>query len=180
MDGKTRYVILGLLSDQPLTGYAIKKLIDVRFRFFWSESYGQIYPTLKKMLNQGYITIYKSDLSIRSQQRYAITELGQKALKDWVNESPDKESIRLEILLKMYFSSHGDKSSIIHHITEFKQTHSQDLMILNLFQNELKSIPDPNQNHQDILRVIDFGIKTNQAYLDWCKETIHYLEEKHS
>ena len=41
---KTRYVILGLLLEGSLSGYDIKKIIDTRFSFFWSESYGQLYP----------------------------------------------------------------------------------------------------------------------------------------
>ena len=30
----------------------------------------------------------------------------------------------------------------------------------------------------DILRVIDFGQKANRAYLDWCRETRAYFEQK--
>ncbi len=41
---QTDYVILGLLAEQPLSGYQIKKIVDIRFGFFWSESFGQIFP----------------------------------------------------------------------------------------------------------------------------------------
>lgn len=47
---KTGYVILGLLSDRSISGYGIKKLRERRFHHFWSESYGQIYPELKRLL----------------------------------------------------------------------------------------------------------------------------------
>jgi hypothetical protein len=40
----------------------------------------------------------------------------------------------------------------------------------------LTHIPDPEGNHQDILRVIEFGVKTNESYLSWCEDTIAYLE----
>ena len=46
---QTDYVILGLLSEAPLSGYAIKKIVDLRFRFFWSESFGQIFPALRAL-----------------------------------------------------------------------------------------------------------------------------------
>lgn len=46
---KTKFVILGLLSEGDLTGYEIKKIIDIRFSFFWNESYGQLYPELKNL-----------------------------------------------------------------------------------------------------------------------------------
>ncbi len=43
-------VILGLLSHEELTGYEIKRRIDTTLKFFWSGSYGSIYPTLKDWL----------------------------------------------------------------------------------------------------------------------------------
>jgi DNA-binding PadR family transcriptional regulator len=46
---QTDYVILGLLSEAPMTGYTIKRLIDIRFKFFWNESYGQLYPELRAL-----------------------------------------------------------------------------------------------------------------------------------
>ncbi len=52
---KTRFVILGLLNEEPLSGYDIKKIIDIRMSFFWQESYGQIYPELGKLREEGLI-----------------------------------------------------------------------------------------------------------------------------
>ena len=39
-------VILGLLSNESMTGYEIKKRMDTTLKFFWSASFGSIYPTL--------------------------------------------------------------------------------------------------------------------------------------
>ena len=46
------------------------------------------------------------------------------------------------------------------------------------FKQELEGIADADENHRDILRVIDFGQKANRAYLDWCRETKEYFEQK--
>jgi DNA-binding PadR family transcriptional regulator len=37
---KTRYVLLGLLQEEELSGYEMKKAIDIRMSFFWQESFG--------------------------------------------------------------------------------------------------------------------------------------------
>jgi len=179
MNSKTHIVILGLLSEEPLSGYDIKKLIDIRFRFFWSESYGQIYPTLKKMVNEGLIKALSQTKDNRGKQRYEITSLGRKTLTLWQAQEPEKESLRLELLLKMYFSLGSDPHILINYIKSFQSSHIQDLMILNSFKKELSSIPDPYQNHQNILSVIEFGVKTNTAYLQWCQETLSQLEGSH-
>jgi DNA-binding PadR family transcriptional regulator len=176
MNSKTHIVILGLLSEEPLSGYDIKKLIDIRFRFFWSEAYGQIYPTLKRMVHNGLIQALSQNKDNRGKQRYAITLLGKEALHVWQVQEPEKESLRLELLLNMYFSLGNDPKILINYVKSFQSNHSQDLMILNAFKKELSSIPDPFQNHQNILSVIEFGVKTNMAYLQWCQETLNQLE----
>lgn len=179
MESKTHIVILGLLSERPLSGYDIKKLIDLRFRFFWNESYGQIYPQLKKLQTEGLITSLEKQTQGRSKAKYAITESGRSALKIWLSQTPEKESVRIELLLKMYFGDSSQPSVLAQHIKGFQENHQRDLAMLSLFKKELQSIPDPDHNHQNILSVIEFGIKTNQAYLAWCEESLAQLEVSH-
>ena len=176
---QTEYVILGLLSEAPLTGYEIKKIIDLRFHFFWNESYGQLYPALKALSDDGLIEEALLDkVQKRSQKRYQITHEGSNAIKKWLQLPVEKESIRLEVLLKMYFSDLVDEKVMINHIKTFQESHEQDLMMLNLFEQELKGILDKDQNHGNVLRVIDFGQKVNEAYLNWSRETLNFFEER--
>lgn len=169
---KTRYVLLGLLTEGPQTGYILKKLIDLRFKYFWNESYGQIYPELKKMLLEGWVDKHSSDQAKRTQISYSITEKGYEALKIWLQKPPETELYRLEILIKVYFSSHVDADCMIQHLTTFQKNHRDELDILEKFQEELLRIEDPFENHEDVLSVIDFGIKSNHAYLAWCQKLI--------
>lgn len=176
---QTNHVILGLLSESPLTGYQIKKIIDTRFRFFWSESYGQLYPALKSLNASGLIEeIVTGEERKRSQNTYRITQDGFATLQQWVRQPIDRESVRFEILLKMYFSHLVDAEVMIHHLLKFQQTHTRDLQILMLFESEMKTILDQHPNHPNVLRVIDFGQKVNEAYLNWSRETIQFLESR--
>lgn len=177
MSNKTRYVLLGLLQEQPLTGYEMKQLIDIRFRFFWNESFGQIYPELKRMEADGLVSV-SDESGARNQKRYRLTETGRRELKLWLTQPNEKESIRIELLLKVYFAKYGSSDILASQIKQFKEAHTVDYTILKAFEEELHSIPDPEGNHQDILRVIEFGVKTNEAYLSWCEDTIAYLEGK--
>ena len=51
----TAYVILGMVSREPRSGYEIKALVDNSTRFFWAASYGQIYPELKRLSAAGLV-----------------------------------------------------------------------------------------------------------------------------
>lgn len=174
---QTDFVILGLLSETPLSGYQIKKYIDGRFHFFWNESYGQLYPALKSLVNQGLITETPTDpIQRRARRTYAITSAGLEQLRQWLQLPVERESVRLEVLLKMYFSHLIDPAVMSGHVRRFQQVHAADLQILQLYASELQAIPDRDPNHRQVLRVIDFGVKVNQAYLDWCRETLEFLE----
>ena len=176
---QTDYVILGLLAEQPLSGYQIKKIIDIRFSFFWSESFGQIFPVLKTLAGEGFVEECPQESSGgRATRTYQITPAGKAALVDWLSQPVEKESLRLEILLKTYFSGYAAPEAMLTHLSAFEESHARQLHILGLFQEELLRIPDEDENHGDILRVIDFGEKVNRAYLDWCRETREYFEKK--
>lgn len=175
---QTDYVILGLLSEEPLTGYQIKRLIDIRFRFFWNESYGQLYPSLKSLCGAGYIKESGEDAEKpRAQKAYRLTPQGFEALQKWLTLPVEKETVRLEILLKMYFSHLTDPDVMLGHLRKFQEAHEQDLRVLDAFDKELRELSgDPS--HATVLRVVDFGRKANRAYLDWCRETAEFLESR--
>lgn len=176
---QTDYVILGLLAEQPLSGYQIKKIVDIRFQFFWSESFGQIFPALKSLAAAGLAEECPPEHKDgRAAKRYGITPAGKDALLSWLHQPVEKETFRLEILLKTYFSNYAAPSVMLSHLAAFEESHARQLHILGLFQQELERIPDEDENHREILRVIDFGQKANRAYLDWCRETRAYFEQK--
>lgn len=176
---QTDYVILGLLGEQPMSGYDIKKVVDIRFGFFWSESFGQIFPALRRLLEEGLIAEAESETADRHKRKlYRATPAGIRALQGWLALPVEKESYRLEILLKLYFANYAAPEVLLEHLRRFAEAHEKQLAIMNLFQAELEGIPDEDENHRDILRVIDCGQRVNRAYLEWSRETIAYFERR--
>ena len=54
-ENTARYILLGLLSHQPLSGYDIKKRVDLSIQPFWPVGFGQIYPTLAQLEREGLV-----------------------------------------------------------------------------------------------------------------------------
>ena len=52
----TDYAILGMLTLRPMSGYDIRATIGESIAYFWTESYGQIYPTLKRLTKEKLLT----------------------------------------------------------------------------------------------------------------------------
>jgi DNA-binding PadR family transcriptional regulator len=116
---KTRYALLGLLSIGPSSGYGLKQRIQHTTAHFWSESYGQIYPELSNLEEEGLLSSYEEKAEGQGpgvRRVYAITESGLAALKSWLQESPSPEVIRDEFLLKIFFGVHADPEALLQHL----------------------------------------------------------------
>jgi DNA-binding PadR family transcriptional regulator len=97
-------VVLGLLSLRPRSGYDIKTVVDRSTRFFWAASYGQIYPELKRLEQEGLIEGEDASNGKRGRRVYRLTEAGQEALRDWLKGSNLTIELRDESLLRLFFS----------------------------------------------------------------------------
>ena len=92
---KLEYMILGILTINPMTGYDMKKYLDTEGRFGRSRApLSQIYNTLKRMLESGWVCFDevqregKPDVKI-----YQNTEAGEAAFMDYLH-SPVEPSFR--------------------------------------------------------------------------------------
>lgn len=177
---KTKFLILGLLSEESLSGYEVKKIVDTRFSFFWSESFGQIYPQLKKLSEDKLIEEMTSNegMSNKISKKYSITNKGRIELKEWLAEPVEKETVRYEILLRMYFSNIISPDIMLGHIKEFQISHRNQLKLFEKFQLQLEEFKEVHDNHEDILMVLSFGQKVWKAYDDWCEEVSKILEKR--
>ena len=65
--------ILGLLKEQPLHGYELKKRLGDTLGFLWGVSYGSLYPALRRLERAGAIEIVApgSAAPARSRRRSA-------------------------------------------------------------------------------------------------------------
>ena len=106
---KMDYVLLGFLSHEPMTGYEMKKRLDTTLKFFWGGSFGSIYPTLNQLEKEGKVT--KEDVSENGREKlaYRITEQGRKSLKEWLAKPVEKDELRYETLLKLFFGNEIEK-----------------------------------------------------------------------
>ncbi|MCR9079199.1 MAG: PadR family transcriptional regulator [Hyphomonadaceae bacterium] len=102
--GRTKFAILSLLRLGPLSGAEIKDYCQSRFGQFWSESYGQIYPALNLLCEQGLIRKLEDD-EIGKSKKYEILDTGRTFLREWVETPSSDRLVRDELILKMFSAS---------------------------------------------------------------------------
>lgn len=175
MKKKTRYVLLGLLREEDLSGYELKQIIDRRLHFFWQESYGQIYPELKQLLEEGLIEEASNEENVTSKRektRYHITNKGRECIHEWLLEENEKDTTRSEFLLKIYVSQNNDQELMRKHIQVFKEQAESQLEFFRQCHAQLTSCLEVHENHRQIVDVLNLGIGQQELYISWCEELL--------
>ena len=178
--GKTKYVLLGLLAHSPQTGYSIKKSIEYEYSHFWQESYGQIYPTLKTLENEG-LAICTEDSGKsngRGQKNYSITEAGMAELKKWLIEAPDTEKLRYEILLKVSFGNNIPPEITVSHLDEFIKRNNKLVSEMDMFLDILKSLREEGDDHTYNELTALCGKYIYTAMIDWAEDAKRIITER--
>lgn len=178
MKKKTRFVILGLLRDEDLTGYELKNLIDLRMSYFWKESYGQLYPELNALVQEGLLLSYPVVPSDKRERiKYSITVQGRDAFNRWMSEDYEKDTVRSEALLKFFLADRENEVDLIKHLKKF---YNQNHTLLEIYEKFHACIQQDSthQNHDYILQMLDLGRKQQQLYCDWSSEYLNKLMQR--
>ncbi len=99
------YAILGFLNYSPLSGYDLKKVFDNSVRHFWPADQSQIYRTLGKLAEQGYVEqeIVRG-LDRPDRKEYRITPVGREALRAWLLTPLASQDVRIAALIQVFFA----------------------------------------------------------------------------
>jgi len=173
----TRYIILGLLSHESMSGYDMKKHIEVSVSHFWNVGYSQIYPTLAELEKDALIIKQSADVS-KGPRRYiyAITEAGRQSLADWLRLPEEKEHTRYEILVKLFFGAGLPTQNNRQRIEAFRQRYQQPRAMMAQFGEELLRVAEQSPDHLNYYITVLFGEYVYDAYLRWADEALRLLD----
>jgi len=174
---QTSYLILGALSIEPnLSGYDIRKGIESSVSYFWHESYGQIYPTLKRLAAEGLIVESKPDKAARKgRQVYSLTEAGRACLREWLALPFKNDPPRNEFLLKLFLGREAALSVSIAHVEELQRRNQRMLDTLLGFETMARTQASQNPHQPFWMLTIGLGIALTRAALEWGESTLATL-----
>jgi DNA-binding PadR family transcriptional regulator len=108
-----RLAILGIVSQGPTHGYAIRTRLVELIGEFWPINQGQVYATLARMASSGAIEAIAELPGGSSETRpYALREDGRRAFAAWLERPAIQRRERSELLAKVaLLVSRGDTAS---------------------------------------------------------------------
>ncbi|MGE0640540.1 MAG: PadR family transcriptional regulator [Thermoanaerobaculia bacterium] len=196
---RTSFAILGLLAWKPMSGYDIKKLIEIGLSYFWHESYGALYPTLERLVEEGLATRRDERRNgRRTRHVYRITPRGRRQVDAWLREPTDIPRSRNELQLKFFLSSRRPLADSIRLLEEYRE---QQLEIRAIYADSERILrtavregilpeevdevlptaepPRPANERRNealvFLLTLRHGVLQVDARLDWCDEALRAL-----
>lgn len=174
---RTRCAVLGMLAIGERSGYDLKREFERRMSHFWAESVGQIYPTLRKLLEDGLVRARREPGSgRRARTVYAITDRGQRELRDWLQEPPQAEQVRNEILLKLYFGPELGVETALAYLTRFEAGQERALEVMESFKQEITEVAGTDEQELFWQITLGAGLHVARARIAWCQESRRMLE----
>ena len=169
---KPAYVVLGMIATGRRSGYAISRTAKQATRHFWATSDGQIYPQLKKLSEEGYITGEREAQGGRERIVYSLTDQGQEALEEWLNSGTRPQlEFRDEGLLRLFFAEAVSVDQLRAQIAVMRERHRRALESLQ----ELR----PEAGDQACAHLtLRYGLDLQAFAIDWYDRLDERLAER--
>ncbi|MDF1537540.1 MAG: PadR family transcriptional regulator [Candidatus Thorarchaeota archaeon] len=176
-ENKAKFIILGLLSHDSLTGYDLRQIAERMIGNFWTDlSYGQIYPTLRTLEKQGLVSkTAEVEEGERIRKIYSITPEGVGELRKWLIEPADTEILKLDILLKLTFGAKVGIEYSIKNVEEFKQRNEAAIERYDAIERSLHNTLHENEDHAFFLLTLHYGQYVTRAQIQWANKALETL-----
>lgn len=176
---KSQFAILGILGLGPHSGYDIKKMTDLSTRHFWSENYGSLYPTLKRLEQEGLVTVERRAGDGKPDRKvYTITDAGREVLQRWLETPAEATPPRNELLLKLFLGRQAPPEVNIAHLERF---HAEQDELIATYEGierwlETEQAGDPNLPYW--LLTLSYGRLQAEALRRWSEHSLEVLRPK--
>jgi len=175
-NNQTDFVVLGLLSiEGDQSGYEMRKRIQDSVGYFWGESFGQIYPALKRLADEGLIVAGENSSSGRQKQLYSLTEAGHDRLRSWLAVPYRDDPPRDEFLLKLFFGRAARPSVSIAHVLEFRRKNRQMLAALERLESLGRERSGHHPHFPFWMLTLSYGLSQVRASLEWSESALAVL-----
>jgi len=161
------YVVLGMVRMGARSGYAIKQMVELSIRFFWTISHVQIYPALRLLEEHGLIEGRDEPRGKLQRRVYDITGAGERALAAWVAEAaPMPFELRDLGMVKLFFADAADETDADALLAAVRARSEERVRALHAIE-PVAETADAEGTHYPGL-TLQMGIAFHQAMVEVC------------
>ena len=168
-----RHLILGLLTQQPMSGYDIKRFLKSLSWLVDSPSFGSIYPTLRALRKDGMVTMEEVPRQRKRPRKiYTITEAGRQALREWV-DLPTSPDVSLKaFLMRLILASSFSRTGLIAHL----QRRRSQIAVHYATLEQVAETLEMAESGQRL--TFDYGLALATVELAWLDSKLELLSQQ--
>ncbi len=160
-----RYAALGLLAQQPGSGYDLLKRFENSMANVWPATQSQLYGELNKLADAGLIEV--GDIGPRGRKEYRVTAAGREDLLRWLTDASDDPPFRSAGLLRIFLLGEMPPQQAREYVESFARHADAELA---RYQTMRDTIPWQETDGDFYARAaLEFGIRREAMEVDWAQ-----------
>jgi len=132
-----KYIALGMVLHEPLTGYDIKKKIENGIGNLYKASHGSLYPALKKLTDESFLTMDEQMQGNRLKKYYRATVVGKEKFLEWLSLPFDPNTDADTYLAKIFLIGELPEEIRFKRLQEYEFYTKQMLQELQIVEKQL-------------------------------------------
>ena len=172
-----KHVLLVVLKKRKSTGYEITKWFDGPLGYFWNTSHQRVYRALATLHKDGWVDFEVVEQEDKPDKKvYEITEVGDAALRKWLDTPLKPQPINEAFLVKLFAGEHADRKIL--HDELLGQFEEHEALIRTYHKIEAEYFPDGftgNAETDMMYLTLRRGILHEEACVAWSREAIGVL-----
>ena len=169
-----RIAALGLLAQEPGSGYDLLKHFEQSMANVWSATQSQLYGELNKLADAGLIEV--SDIGPRGRKEYRITEAGHAELRRWVASPQDDPPFRDAELLRVFLLDEVPPAQAREHVVAMAEHAEAEVKRLE----ELRDSTDWTDGDGLFYgsAALEYGLRMNAMKAEWANWLVNAIDER--
>ena len=169
-----RHLILGLLTQQPMSGYDIKLFLKSLSWLIDSPSFGTIYPALRALQEGGLVTVEMAPRQGKPPRRiHTITEAGRQTLREWMDQPVAPGASLRTFVMRLILASNFSHTGLISHL---QQRRSQVAVHYATLKQIAEALGGTTVSRQRL--AFGYGLALATAELTWLDSILEQLSQQ--
>jgi DNA-binding PadR family transcriptional regulator len=169
-----RYAALGLLAQQPGSGYDLLKRFEYSMANVWPATQSQLYGELNKLANGGLIEV--SDIGPRGRKEYRVTDAGRQDLLRWMTNPQNDPPYRSAELLRVFLLSEMTPAQARAYLMSVAEHADAELSRYE----QVRDSTDWQDSDVDFYgrAALEFGLRVEAMEADWARWVIEEIDRR--
>jgi PadR family transcriptional regulator AphA len=168
-----RYFVLGLLAQQPMSGYDIKRFVKGLSWLIGSPSSGSLYPALRSLLEEELVSVeIVPGVDKPPRKIYSIEQIGRDALQEWIEKPVAAASLKA-FVMRLLLADNFTTDNLTAYLQQRRVQVATQQTNLSKMSKTLSSGPDLG-----LRLALNYGLELATAEMTWLDNALITLDER--